>query len=233
MKPIYFKYIFSFGPDWEKKQVFDIKIDAKSLELLNPPTITLPSWTLLEFYQCTICPLKSTDHPYCPVAVNLVTVVQGMGSLISYDQVQVEVQTRERTITGKTTVQQAIRSLIGLLMAVSGCPHTAYFKPMARFHLPLSSEAETIYRASSMYLLAQYFKKKDGKTIDLDFKGLKKIYQDIQLVNYTMAARLREASKNDSILNAIVELDIYAQTLTFVIEDSLKEFRSLFSPYLK
>jgi hypothetical protein len=30
-------------------------------------------------------------------------------------------------------------------------------KPMARFHLPLASEEETIYRATTMYLLAQYF----------------------------------------------------------------------------
>jgi hypothetical protein len=42
-------------------------------------------------------------------------------------------------------------------VATSGCRYTAYFKPMARFHLPFANEEETAYRAISMYLLSQRF----------------------------------------------------------------------------
>jgi len=104
---------------------------------------------------------------------------------------------------------------------------------MARYHLPLANDHETIYRAASMYLLAQYFLKKEGKPVDFELEGLKEIYHNIQLVNYTIAERLRVASKTDSVLNAIVELDMYAQTLSFVIEESLEELHSLFAAYLK
>lgn len=232
MEPIKIVYTFSFGKAWQQKKEFPLIINPESLEIDRPAMESLPDWARLDFCQCPNCTLTQGESPFCPVAVNLVSTVHGLSALLSYDDVMVEVQTKERTSSGKTTVQEGVRSLVGLIMAVSGCPHTIYFKPMARFHLPLASEAETIYRAASMYLLAQFFLKKEGHPTDMDLEGLKKIYHNIQLVNYTMAARIREASKTDSILNAIVELDIYAQTLSIVIEDSLDEIRHIFAPFL-
>ena len=43
---------------------------------------------------------------------------------------------------------------------------------MARFHLPLASSAETIYRSVSMYFMAQYFLAKEGKEPDLELEGI-------------------------------------------------------------
>ena len=34
----------------------------------------------------------------------------------------------------------------GLIMATAGCPWTDRLRPMARFHLPFATEAETVYR---------------------------------------------------------------------------------------
>jgi hypothetical protein len=121
---------------------------------------------------------------------------------------------------------------MGLVMATSGCPHTAFFKPMARFHLPLASEEETVYRATSMYLLAQYFLKKEGQNADLELKGLREIYHNMHTVNTAIAERLRGASETDSTVNAIVLLDMYALTLPYVIDESLEEIRHLFRPFL-
>ena len=103
---------------------------------------------------------------------------------------------------------------------------------MARFHLPFATEEETIYRSTSMYLLAQYFLKKDDQTVDLEFKKLSKIYNNIQIVNTAIAERLRAATETDSAVNAVILLDMYAQTLPCVIEESLDEIRYLFSPFL-
>ena len=51
-------------------------------------------------------------------------------------------------------------------------------------------------------------------------------------LNTAVANRLRAASKTDSSVNAIILLDVYAQTMPFVIEDSLASIRYLFTPYL-
>jgi hypothetical protein len=121
---------------------------------------------------------------------------------------------------------------MGILIACSGCPLTGYFKPMARFHLPLASEAETIYRCTSMYLLAQYFRLQQHGTCDFTMKGLEQIYNNMQKVNVSLVERLRNAGRADSYVNAIIILDAYAKTMPYVIDDSLKEIRHLFAPYL-
>lgn len=230
MKTITVSYCFKFGKD--SQQVFDLQFDAKNLELQGNIPATLPKWTRLDFYQCPNCTLDVKSHPHCPVAANIVNIVEHFDSIISYNETHLTVTTKERTISQDTTVQRGVGSLMGLVIATSGCPHTVFFKPMARFHLPLANDQETIYRAASMYLLAQYFLKKEGKPVDFKLEGLKDIYHNVQLVNYTIAERLRVASKSDSVVNAIVELDMYAQTLSFVIEESLEELRSLFTSYL-
>jgi hypothetical protein len=122
---------------------------------------------------------------------------------------------------------------MGLVMATSGCPHTAFFKPMARFHLPLASKEETAYRATSMYMLAQYFLKKEGHNADFDLDGLKTLYDNLQVINISIVDRLRAVTETDSSVNAIIVLDIYAKTLQVVIKESLERIRYLFDPFFK
>jgi hypothetical protein len=171
-------------------------------------------------------------HAHCPLAANLVNIVEPFDRLLSYDEVHVDVATEDRVISQDTTAEQGISSMMGLVIATSGCPHAAFFKPMARFHLPLANPAETIYRAASMYLLAQYFMKQNGRETDLQLTGLSEIYSNIQIVNASTAKRLRAATETDSSLNAIVLLDMFAKTLSHAIEDSLVEIRYLFEPFL-
>jgi len=122
--------------------------------------------------------------------------------------------------------------MMGLVIATCGCPHTAFFKPMGRFHLPLASNEETLFRATSMYLLAQYFLKMEGRHADLELEGLTKIYQNMQIVNVAIANRLRSTSMSDSSINAIIILDNYAKSLPYAIEKSLENLRHLFLPFL-
>jgi hypothetical protein len=162
-----------------------------------------------------------------------VNLVQRFDGLLSHEKVDMEVVTEERTITQKTTAQRGISSLMGLVIAASGCPHTALLRPMARFHLPFASNEETVYRATSMYLLAQYFLKKEGAHSDLELDGLARIYENMQIINVAVAERLRAATTTDSSVNAIVVLDVYAKTVEMVIEGSLERIRYLFSPYFQ
>ena len=164
--------------------------------------------------------------------MNLVNIVSRFDRVISYDDIYLDVITKQRHTSQKTTAQRGLSSLVGLVIATSGCPHTAFFRPMARFHLSLSNREETAYRVTSMYLLAQYFMKKERKQTDFSLLGLKQLYENVQQVNCAIAERLRAASESDSVLNAIVILDTYAQTIPCMIEDSLDSIRYLFSPYL-
>jgi hypothetical protein len=105
---------------------------------------------------------------------------------------------------------------------------------MARFHLPLASKQETIFRATSTYLLAQYYLKKESFRIaEFEFEGLNRIYNNIQIINFAIIKRLRNATSTDSLINAIVLLDSYAQALPLAIDESLDEMRHLFHPFFK
>jgi hypothetical protein len=219
-------------PD-DNVEIFDLNFDSETINLLNNIPEDLPLWTQLQFEQCPHCPLKPEKTPYCPLAANLVKIINHFDGLMSYQDLQLEVVTTNRTISKQTTVQEALGAMMGLVIPATGCPHTAYFKPMARFHLPLAGADETIYRATSMYLLAQYFLMKENKAPDLDFKGLKRIYQNMQTLNAAIAERLRVASKTDSSVNALVLLDMFTLVLPIAIEESLEEIRFLFKPYLQ
>jgi len=230
METVSIRYCFTLKDG--SQEIFDLRLDETTLELQGNRPENPPSWADLNFHQCPHCPLTLDTHPRCPLAENLVNIVEPFDRLLSYDQVHVDVTTEERLISQDTTAEEGISSLMGLVIATSGCPHSAFFKPMARFHLPLPNPAETIYRAASMYLLAQYFIKQAGRDADLELKGLSEIYRNIQIVNASTAKRLRLATETDSSLNAIVLLDMFAKTLSHAIDASLQEIRYLFEPFL-
>jgi hypothetical protein len=210
---------------------FAIEIDPATETFISPIHNTPPFWTELDYQQCENCPLSKAQTPYCPVAVNLVPLIDLCGTLTSYEPVKVEVVTLERSVIGDTTLQRALSSILGLIMATSACPHTEYFKPMAHFHLPLASPDETVYRTSSMFLLAQYFLHKDGLNGTLELDKLTDIYKEIQVINRALARRFRAAISKDATVNAIVLLDLLSQSVTWSIEDGLEHLRYLFKRY--
>jgi uncharacterized protein DUF6901 len=224
------KYCFRLPDD--KEEVFHLELDVQSLELVRNIPENPPQWIRLGFHQCPNCPLTSHTHPNCPLMLNLFDIVWRFDHLLSYDEISMEVIMGERCISCDTTAQRGISSLMGIMIASSGCPHTVFFKPMVRFHLPLATEEETIFRAASMYLLAQYFLQKEGRKADFELNGLEQIYQNMHLVNTAIATRLRDASKTDSSVNALIMLDMYAKAMPYAIEESLEEIRYLFKSYL-
>jgi hypothetical protein len=230
MDPI--EILYRFQMEDGRKDVFALKLDPESLQIIGDVGGPMPDWTALEVSQCQNCPLDAQESPKCPAAVNMVRLVKRFDTLLSLDEAKVTVVTDERKVYGETTIQRAVCSLMGLLMAASDCPLMDFFKPMARFHLPFASTAETIWRATSAYLMAQYFHSSDGAEPDIQFEGLSRIYEEIQIVNLAFARRLRHACRQDSMINAIVLLDMFAQSMPSAIDESLEEIRHLFVPYL-
>lgn len=221
------QYFFQF--DNNEQLAYPLQFNEKKMELISLKENVLPKWTDLEFHQCQHCPLDSSKIKSCPVATNLIPFIKLCGDLNSYKSVDVEVRTSERIYSIKnTTTQRAFSSLLGLIIASSPCPHVNFFKPMARFHIPLANDKETLYRAIGSYLLMQYFKAKSSQTIDLELEGLKQIYKDIQIVNSSMAIRLREAGRNDAPINSIILLDLFAKEITYSIDEALQELEYLY-----
>jgi hypothetical protein len=230
MNKITTQYVFTVPNGAEHR--FLIEQDGTTLELLDETRGDLPAWTLLENKRCDHCPLDPGSHRHCPAAARISAVASRFGELASYTEVKLSVIRDQRTVSLNTTLQRGMGSLLGLIIACSGCPHSLFFRPMARFHLPVADEEETVYRATSTYLLAQYYRHHETGMIDLDLTGLKQIYQDMQIVNSGLAMRLRCAGETDSSVNAIVLLDLFAKAMPYVIEERLDGLRYLLAPFL-
>ena len=208
-----------------------VRLDAETLEACTTD-VPAPDWARLEFHICPNCPLADSGTPDCPMAKSLAGLLADAGKAVSHDKARVVVQSSFRTISADTTAQRAFGSMMGLVMATCGCPDMAWLRPMARFHLPLANEEETLYRAASMYLVAQYFRSRRGATPDLDLEGLRQRYRRVHEINMAMADRLRAACEKDAPVNAVVLLDMFAKILPWSIDESLAEIEYLFRPWL-
>lgn len=215
-----------------KQECFRVDLDAHTLVLVREPPEAPPVWTELGFHQCANCPLRADLHPLCPVAVSVADVVKLAAQLPSYEEVSVKVTVPERTVVTTTTAQHALASLMGLLIATSGCPHTTIFRPMARFHLPFASEQETMFRAMGSWLLAQYMVRAEGRPASLDLDGLLQAYEEMQVINRHITRRLWAAVKLDASVNAVVLLDLLGKAMPDTIEEQLLELRYLFAAWL-
>jgi hypothetical protein len=225
--PIQYRFTFTDSTS----ETFNLQLDSRTLDLFDNLPQTLPAWTALEFQQCPHCSLTPATHAACPLAARIAGIISRFDRFPSYKEVHLEVVTLERVISHGTTIQRAIGSLLGLVIAASGCPHTVFFRPMARFHLPLASEEETIYRAATMYLLAQYYRRENGAAADFSIEGLTEIYRKVQTVNVHVAKRFRGTCDSDSGVNAIVYLDMYAKSMPYAVRESLSELRYLFAAF--
>ncbi len=154
--------------------------------------------------------------------------VESLKALVSFDTVGVTVIQAERTIHAELSAQQAMSSVLGLIMATSGCPWTDRLRPMARFHLPFASEAETVYRSVCMFLLARELV---GAGRASGFATLEKLYENLHAVNRDMARRLGAATRTDPARNAIALLDSYTTLLPAALESSLEELKPLFDAW--
>ena len=230
MEIIEIQYCFIFGD--QRREVFDLQLNARTLEVINNKSQNFPFWTALEFHQCPHCPHDKESVQHCPVAMGLTGIIDRFEKIFSFDELNLEVITNQRRVTQHTTAQHALGSLIGLLFATSGCPHTDYFKPMARFHLPLASMKDTMFRVTSMYLMAQYFRQKEGLESDFEFAGLKDILDNMHLLNIMIAERIRNATETDSSLNAVIHLDTFLGMMPIVSQEQLAELRPLFVSYI-
>lgn len=214
----------------ESEFLFDHTVVVADDKFEHPaPEGDIPEWCNLEYKQCPNCPLSGIWHKHCPLAVRLIPFVN-LPECNSYDEVKVDVGMENKTVLAETSAQEAFSSLLGLVMATSGCPHTSFFKPMAWYHQPFSTPDETMYRVCTTYLFSLFLHKK-GKSINISFDMLKKLYTNIHMINVHIAARIHSYSKTDSAVNAIVLLDLITKDLPIAVDEDLSELKKLFDSH--
>jgi hypothetical protein len=227
-EPLRIRYRFDL-PDGSQKTL-EFGFDPTTFKLQNPPPADPPFWTELKFNRCANCPLNEQDHPHCPAALQMAGALEPLKALVSFDTVGVTVLQFERKVYAETTVQQAMSSVFGLIMATSGCPWTDRLRPMARFHVPFAGETETLYRSVSMYLLSREFVSREKRGADAGgFAALEDLYRNLHIVNRDMSRRLGAAAATDPARNAIALLDSFTLLLPAALERSLDELQPLFT----
>ncbi len=182
-----------------------------------------PAWAALDFDKCGHCPLSSDEHPTCHFAHALSGYVDFFGHLVSHEEIDIEVITPSRRIMAHRPLQSGIASLVGLIGATSGCPTLAFYRPMARFHLPFAEEDETVFRVVALYLMRSLMEESSS-----DFARLNRLMEEVGRVNEAMANRIRDGFDKDAMVNAIVILDCFALTVPMAIESRFDGMTRIF-----
>ena len=230
--PITIVYHFDFGATGRK--TVSVALDRATLALHASMPHNPPPWTLLASNQCQICPFTPATTPVCPIAGNLATIVEEFRDFFSYEEVDVTVETADRSYRKATSLQVGLSSLLGIIMVTSGCRPMERLKPMVRFHLPFATLEETTFRTVSMYLVGEYLRREAGGPTDFSLDGLQALYTDVAVVNTCFAKRLLEAARKDANVNALVNLHCFAEMVPLNVADLLAEiardFSGLFPP---
>jgi hypothetical protein len=229
-KILKFQYKFQLQNGEEK--LFNVLLDEQTLQVIQNSPMSNPEWTKLKYHQCKNCPLGA-EVAYCPVAVNIAHLIDEFKFSTSYDKTWVVVETPDRTYAQETTVQNGLSAILGIYMVTSGCPILDYLRPMVRFHLPFATTDETVFRAVSMYLVAQYFRQRKGLEPNWNLEGLINIYKEIGTVNKGMWNRLSKASSFDANVNALIVLSTFGDALRFSLKKDLENLSTLFTKYLE
>ena len=187
-------------------------------------------WTKLDYNQCSNCPLQASTPKYCPVALDIEEIAKKFEDVISIEQADVWVHTKDRSFFKNCDVQEALKSLFGLIMASSSCLILSRLKPLTHFHLPFATLEETLQHLVGIYLIKQHLIYHEGKSApDWDLKGIEEIYKQLETVNMHLMNRLQAASKKDANLNALY---IFV-TLTSLIAMDINKMLEEIDPILR
>ena len=147
--------------------------------------------------------------------------------LPAIQKAKVRVVTPDREYFKETSLEEGVRSLMGLIMATSACPILAHLKPNARNHLPFATQDEFILRSSAIYLLRQYFVYREGDRPDWDLQGLIKINQELQVLNQAFWQRINGACDNDTNIKALLSFFNLSSSVSYSLESQLQRIKSL------
>ena len=186
-----------------------------------------PKWPRLDYQQCSNCPLKKEQFSHCPAAIDLHRVIEDFQGLPAIRKAMVTVRTPERDYSKQVSLEEGLRSLLGVIMASSSCPVLGRLRPMAEQHLPFASPQEFALRAISLYLARQYFNSREGGDADWELSGLVNTFKQLQLVNQAFWQRIHDICGSDSNLKAFLTFFSMSSSMSYSLETQLQKIRPL------
>ncbi len=208
------------------------EVDERVDSSVENPQDPVPDWLALEFHQCSCCSLPPGSRRTCPAALSIRPAVEVFSPFLSHRTAQVTAELGSATLQAGIPLQQAVRSVAGLLLALSSCPVLGKLRPMAQFHVPFSTAEHTSFRFVASHLVGQYLRQNEGLTPDWALDGLRALFGDIHEVNTHLARRLGAASQRDTVVNSVILLDSVAGVASYGTESQLKRLKPLFASYL-
>lgn len=203
-------------------RLWTFKVELLRAEAGPETRAEAPAWTRLEHERCSSCRLKPESHSHCPAALDAAPILAKFATLPSVCRLRVTAICPERICNVETDAQTALKALLGLVMATSGCPTLAQLRSQALFHLPFASLEETLYRTAGDYLIKQYFIARDGGNPDFELKGLDAFYRELGELNRSFFRRIRSAAEKDATLNAVVILHNISDLVGSSLEERLQ-----------
>ncbi|MBL9187318.1 MAG: hypothetical protein JNK23_07570 [Opitutaceae bacterium] len=223
-------YAFAFQDGVTRR--YELNFDDQHRLLPRASSSPASAWTALGFQQCTNCPLKAADSPLCPVAQNIDHIVEDTKDTVSYTRAVVTVHTPERTYSAECATQDGLRSLFGLIMACSGCPHLDWLRPLARFHLPFADPDETLFRVLGLQLVGSFLADSNSTFAD-SIAQTDRRYEEVKTLNQCFIKRIRIHCRADADKNALAALDLFAQFFTLDRDDNFEMLRTIFGQQKK
>jgi hypothetical protein len=189
---------------------------------------TAPDWTKLGYQQCQNCPLNPSLNSHCPAALDVHALLGALPATATYKRIDVCVTSPQREYRKVVTVEEGVRSLMGLVMASSACPVFGMLRPAARHHLPFASVEEQTLRMVSFYLMQQYFKAHEGKAPDWPLTQLIQHFKTLQLVNHAFWQRITGHVQNDANARALLSFFTLSGNLSASIDQQLDHVYDLY-----
>ncbi len=222
-------YKFNFNNPKLSEVSYKLLLNEKTTALVTPDSSNpkLEKWTDLNFCKCENCPHSEKDTKACPIAKNISNMVFFFKDHKSFEKCTIGVHTEQRSYMKKGDVQTGLFSILGIVMATSGCPFMDFLRPMARYHLPFSTIEETLFRSTSSYLLGQYLSTDDKKVISFD--NMLESYANVEKINAGILNRIRNIAKEDADPNALVILNGFAQFVNMELTTGLKDLTKVFN----
>jgi hypothetical protein len=219
------EYLFSI----ENCDMEQFKVDTNRPHMIRKLQTDDPEWIGLEYFQCANCPVSRGNNFVCPVASDLNQVINRFSVLLSFQVAEVRVVDDNRIYYKHCTVQEGLKSLMGLIMATSACPLLRPLRAMAQFHLPFATYEESLTRIVGSYMIGQYLKMQDAERPDFMLKGLSERYTGLQQLNMAFAERIRMIAQTDASKNAIIHLFALSNLVDQSIKDGLPELKVFYS----
>lgn len=219
-KDLIFKYIFIFK--------YKNPIEYLVRTVRNPDDYkdtSFPSWTELKFQQCRECPLNENESFYCPAAIDIMRIANKFADIKLDEEVKVVVETKNRNFSKNTDVASGLMSLMGLVLATSGCPILNRLKPLAYMHLPFATLEETLIRVVGMYFIQQFIKEEEQK---FDLTELESLYKKLEDVNYFLKQRISYAidiADSSSVFYKLFSLSILVE---YSLQEKFSHIKNIF-----